>query len=62
VECKEIWLDEQYAEADALEASGEYQAAFDLFYSLSSYRDAASRAQVLADRLGIKIKTIDDPF
>ena len=45
-----------------MEAGGEYQAAFDLFYSLSSYRDAASRAQVLADRLGIKIKTVDDPF
>ena len=62
VECKEIWLDEQYAQADLLEAQGDRQAAFDLFNSLSSYRDAASRAQTLADQLGIKIRTIDDPL
>ena len=62
VECKEIWLDEQYTQADALEASGNLQAAFDLFYGLSSYRDAASRAHALADRLGIQIKTYDQPY
>ena len=62
VECQEYLLDQRYDEADALEASGDLQGAFDLFYALSSYRDAADRAHALADRLGIKIKTIDDPF
>lgn len=62
VECKEIGLDLQYDQADALEAQGDLQAAFDIFYALSSYRDAADRAHLLADRLGIEIKTIDNPY
>ena len=62
VECKEVGLDLQYDQADALEAQGELQAAFDIFYALSSYRDAADRAHALADRLGIEIKTIDNPY
>ena len=62
VECKEVGLDLQYDQADALEAQGNLQAAFDIFYALSSYRDAADRAHALADRLGIEIKTIDNPY
>ena len=62
VECKEIGLDLQYDQADALEAQGDLQAAFDIFYALSSYRDAADRAHALADQLGIQIKTIDNPY
>lgn len=62
VDCKNIWLDEQYTQADALESSGDLQAAFDAFSGLSSYRDSATRAQTLADQLGISIKTYDQPF
>ena len=62
VECKEVGLDLQYDQADQLEARSELQAAFDIFYALSSYRDAADRAHALADQLGIEIKTIDNPF
>lgn len=62
VECQEYLLDQQYDEADALEAAGDLQSAYELFSALASYRDAADRAQVLADTLGIKITTIDDPF
>lgn len=62
VECQEYLLDEQYAQADALEAAGDLQAAFDLFNALSSFRDAADRAQLLADRLGIKITTNIDRY
>lgn len=54
-ECKEYALDEQYAQAESLEESGDLQAAFELFFALSSHRDAADRAQALADRLGIDL-------
>ena len=55
IECKEIGLEQQYADADALEAEGDLQGAFDLFFALSSYRDAADRAETLANQLGIEI-------
>lgn len=60
VECQEYLLDQQYDQADALESSGDLQAAFDIFYALSSYRDAADRAQSLADRLGIDLRTLEE--
>ena len=62
IECKEIGLEQQYADADALEAAGDLQGAFDLFYALSSYRDAADRAETLASQLGIEIKEGDDIY
>ena len=37
-----------------LEASGDLQGAYDLFSSLSGYRDAAQRAEDLAAQLGIQ--------
>ena len=62
IECKEIGLEQQYADAEALEAMGDDQSAFDLFYALSGYRDAADRAQELANRLGIEIKPGDSRY
>lgn len=56
VECNNAWLDQRYSTADALEAQGDLQGAFELFHSLSSYRDAAARAQELATKLGIVIE------
>ena len=46
--------DAEYDQADALESSGDLQGAYDLFSSLSSYRDAAQRAEDLAAQLGIE--------
>lgn len=62
IECKEIGLEAQYTQADELEAAGDLQGAFDLFHALSSYRDAASRAQTLANQLGIQIKPGDSRY
>ena len=62
VECKKYGLDEQYALAEQKEAAGDLQGAFDLFFALSSYRDAASRAQSLADQLGIEIPNGQSPL
>ena len=62
IECKEVMLEQQYADAEALEAAGDLQGAFDLFFALSSYRDAADRAQTLADTLGIEIKPGDSRY
>lgn len=62
IECKEVGLEQQYADAEALEAAGDLQGAFDLFYALSSYRDAADRAEMLASQLGIEIKSGDDIY
>lgn len=62
IECKEVGLDQQYADAETLEESGDLQGAFDLFFALSSYRDAADRAQTLANQLGIDIKEGDDIY
>ena len=54
VECEQIFRDEQYAQADALESSGDLQEAYDLFSMLTGFRDAAQRASDLASRLGIQ--------
>ena len=54
VECKTYLRDAEYDQADALEASGDLQGAYDLFSSLSGYRDAAQRAETLAAQLGIQ--------
>lgn len=62
IECKEVGLEQQYADAETLEALGDDQSAFELFYALSGYRDAADRAQVLANRLGIEIKPGDSRY
>ena len=62
IECKEIGLEQQYADAEALEALGDDQSAFALFHALSGYRDAAERAQELANRLGIEIKPGDSRY
>ena len=62
IECKEVGLEQQYADAEAREAEGDLQGAFDLFLALSSYRDAADRAQTLADQLGVEIKSGDDLY
>lgn len=58
-ECKNIHLDSQYDLADTLEATGELQAAYELFTGLSGYRDAASRAESLAPILGIELENRD---
>ena len=50
------------SDAETREAEGDLQGAFDLFLALSSYRDAADRAQTLADQLGIEIKSGDDLY
>ena len=62
IECKEVGLEQQYADAEAREAAGDAQGAFELFLALSGYRDAADRAQTLADQLGIEIKSGDDLY
>jgi len=62
IECKEVMLEQQYADAEALEAAGDHQSAFELFNALSGYRDAADRAQDLANRLGIEIKPGDSRY
>ena len=62
VECKEVLLEQQYADAEALEASGDWESAFAIFNALSSYRDAADRAQTLANWLGIEIKPGDSRY
>lgn len=56
VECNNAWLEQRYSAAEVLENQNDLQGAFDLFLSLASYRDAAARAQELADRLGIEIE------
>lgn len=58
-ECKTIYLDSQYALADACEAQGDLQAAYDLFTGLSGFRDAADRAEMLAPFLGIQLENRD---
>ena len=62
IECKEVLLEQQYADAEALEASGDWESAFAIFNALSSYRDAAERAQTLANWLGIEIKPGDSRY
>ena len=62
LEIKEVSLEQQYADAEALEAAGAEQRAFDLFFALSGYRDAAERAQELANKLGIEIKPGDSRY
>lgn len=62
IECKEIGLEQQYADAEELLALGDEQSAFELFHALSGYRDAADRAQELAYRLGIEIKPGDSRY
>ena len=54
MECKTYLRDAEYDQADALESSGDLQGAYNLFSSLSSYRDAAQRAEDLAAQLGIE--------
>ena len=51
--CKEYLRDNQYHEAEELLSAGDLQGAYVLFSSLSSYRDAAARANQLAAQLGI---------
>lgn len=53
VECEQIFRDEQYSQADAMEMAGDLQGAYDLFSMLTGFRDAAQRASDLASRLGI---------
>ena len=62
IECKEIGLEQQYNDAETLEALGDTESAFALFNALSGYRDAAERAQELANRLGIEIKPGDSRY
>ena len=57
VECKDLYREAQYTQADALETQGGLQSAYDLFNSLTGYRDAAQRAEDLAQRLGIDTST-----
>lgn len=58
-ECKTIYLDSQYALADACEANGDLLTAYDLFTGLSGFRDAADRAEQLAPSLGIELENRD---
>lgn len=51
--CKNYFLDQSYAAAEALIASGDLQGAYDAFSTLSGYRDAAARADELAAQLGL---------
>jgi hypothetical protein len=51
--CKNHSLDQTYAAAEALIASGDLQGAYDTFAMLSGYRDAATRADELAAELGL---------
>ena len=53
VECEQIFRDDQYSQADAMEMAGDLQGAYDLFSTLTGFRDAAQRASDLASRLGI---------
>ena len=57
MECKDLYREAQYTQADALETQGGLQSAYDLFNSLTGYRDAAQRAEDLAQRLGIDTST-----
>ena len=51
--CKNYFLDQTYADAEAMIASGDLQGAYDAFNTLSGYRDAAARADELAAQLGL---------
>lgn len=51
--CKDEQRENQYMQADDLADEGQLQEAYDLFSNLTGYRDAASRAEELAERLGI---------
>jgi tetratricopeptide (TPR) repeat protein len=51
--CKNYSLDQTYAAAEALIASGDLRGAYDQFSVLAGYRDAATRATELAAKLGI---------
>jgi len=52
-ECKAIFKEIQYGQAERLEQSGQLQEAYDLFKALSGYNDADTRAQEVGARLGI---------
>lgn len=53
VACKEYLREDQYNQAETLLNAGDTQGAYNLFSSLTGYRDAAARAEQLANRLGI---------
>lgn len=59
-QCKDVYLDGQYEQADFYEAAGDLQAAYDLFTGLAGYRDSAERAEQIAPLLGIEIENRDD--
>jgi tetratricopeptide (TPR) repeat protein len=53
--CKNYTLEEAYAAAEQMIKDGDLQGAYDQFSALAGYRDAASRADELAARLGIDV-------
>lgn len=55
VECKEKQREAAYTEAERLYEEGSLQEAYRHFNALGSYRDAAQRAEELAQQLGIQI-------
>ena len=59
-QCKDVYLDGQYEQADFYEAAGDLQAAYDLFTGLAGYRDSAERAEEIAPFLGIEIENRED--
>ncbi|HNW87712.1 MAG TPA: hypothetical protein PLP25_08325 [Candidatus Limiplasma sp.] len=59
MECKNFLRDQQYDQADAYENQGELKKAYDIFSGLSGYRDADTRANELAVKLGIAVEEDD---
>lgn len=51
--CKNYFLDQTYADAEAKIAAGDLRGAYDAFSTLAGYRDAETRASELAAQLGI---------
>lgn len=57
--CKQHFRDARYAEAEAFYNSGDLQAAYDIFLSLSGYSDATTRAEEIGQELGIALPDVD---
>lgn len=60
-QCKNYFRDQQYAQADTYEAQGDLKQAYDVFSGLSGYRDADTRANDLAQQLGIALPNDTQP-
>lgn len=58
-ECKDYYRDQDYAEAERLEAAGDLRGAYEAFKGLTGYNDAETRAADIAAALGISEETTD---